>query len=134
MTLLLTGVILILGVWGFFAPRSIGGFVRSWSTIGGMWLAVALRVAFAAALWLAAPLSKTETAFRALAGLVALSAAILPVFGFTRFKNSIDWWLKLPGGWVRLWCVVAIVLGCFVFKSTVRPITISVPENPVEYR
>ena len=53
-------MIVILGLWGFFAPNSVSIFVRSWSTVGGMWLAVALRLGFGAALWLAAPLSRTE--------------------------------------------------------------------------
>lgn len=133
-TLLFTGMIVILGLWGFFAPNSIGLFVRSWSTIGGMWLAVALRVFFATVLWFAAPLSRTETALRVLAGLVAISALVLPIFGFPRFQKMIDYWLKLPGGLVRGWCLVAIALGCFVFWSTARPITITIPENVVEYR
>jgi hypothetical protein len=132
-TLLFTGMIVILGLWGFFAPRSIGVFIRSWSTIGGMWLAVLLRVVFATVLWYAAPLSRTETALRVLSGLVALSALVLPIFGFSRFQDTIEWWLRLPGGLVRIWCIVAIVLGCFVFWSTMRPITIVVPENPVVY-
>ena len=132
--LLFSGMIVILGVWGFFSPRSIGTFVRSWSNIGGMWLAVGLRVVFATVLWFAAPLSRTELALRVLAGVVALSAAVLPIIGLSRFQRSIEWWLKLPGNLVRLWCIVGVAIGCFVFWSTMRPITITVPENPVEYR
>ena len=78
-TLLFTGMIVILGLWGFFAPRSIGEFVRSWSTMGGMWLAVALRLGFATVLWFAAPLSRTEMVLKVLAGLVLASAAVLPI-------------------------------------------------------
>lgn len=133
-TLVFAGMIVILGTWGFFAPRSIGRFVRSWSTIGGMWLAVGLRLVFATVLWFAAPLSRTEILLKGLAGLVLLSAVVLPVFGFRRFQNFIGWWLKLPNGLVRLWCIVGILIGCFVFWSTMRPITIEVPENPIEYR
>ena len=56
-TLGFAGMIVILGLWGFVAPRSIGEFIRSWSTIGGMWLAVALRLVFATVLGFAAPLA-----------------------------------------------------------------------------
>ncbi len=132
-TLGFAGMIVILGLWGFFAPRSIGDFVRSWSTIGGMWLAVGLRLTFAIVLWFAAPLSRTEVVLKLLAGLALISAAVLPIFGFPRFEKLIDRFLSLPNGLVRLWCIVAIVVGCFVFWSTMRPITIVVPENPVEY-
>lgn len=132
-TLLLAGMIVILGLWGFFAPRSIGEFVRSWSTIGGMWVAIGLRLVFAVVLWFAAPLSRTELILKVIAGLAAASAAILLVFGYSRFRGTIEWWLKLPPVAVRTWCLVAIVLGSFVFWSTMRPIKIEVPENPVEY-
>jgi len=132
-TLGFAGMIVILGLWGLAAPRSIGEFVRSWSTIGGMWLAVGLRLAFATVLWFAAPLSRTEMVLQVLAGLVLLSAAVLAIFGFPRFKKFIDWWIGLPNGLVRVWCIVAIVLGCFVFWSTMRPITFVLPENQIEY-
>lgn len=127
------GFIVILGLWGFLAPRSIGVFVRSWSTMGGMWLAVALRASFAIVLWFAAPLSRTEMALKALAGLSGASAVVLPIIGLTRFQKLIDRFLELPNVLVRVWCIVAIVVGCFVFWSTMRPITIVVPENPIEY-
>jgi hypothetical protein len=128
------GMIVILGLWGFFAPNSVSIFVRSWSTVGGMWLAVALRLGFGAALWLAAPLSRTEVPLKVIAGVAAASALVLLVVGFPRFRGLIDSWLKLPSAAVRAWCLVAICLGSFVFWSTMRPIKIEVPENPVEYR
>jgi len=88
-TLGFAGFIVILGLWGFLAPRSISVFVRSWSTMGGMWLAVALRASFAIVLWFAAPLSRTEMALKALAGLSAVSAVVLPIIGLTRFQKLI---------------------------------------------
>ena len=132
-TLLFAGMIVILGLWGFFTPRSIGEFARSWSTIGGLWLAVALRLVFAVVLWFAAPLSRTEMVLKVVSGLAAASAAVLLVFGYSRFRRTIDWWLKLPPAAVRAWCLVAIILGSFVFWSTMRPIKFEVPENPVEF-
>ena len=133
LTLAFSGMIVILGLWGFLAPRSIGEFVRSWSVVGGMWLAVALRLIFAMVLWFAAPLSRTELILKALAGLAAASAVALSIFGFSRFRTTIDWWLKLPPIAVRAWCMVAIATGGFVFWSSMQPITIEIPENQIEY-
>jgi len=133
-TLAFAGMIVILGLWGFFAPRSIAIFVRSWSTVGGMWLAIALRLIFGGALWFAAPLSRTEGALRLIAILAAASAVLIGIVGLPRFRGLIDRWLDLPPIAVRAWCLVAICLGCFVVWSTMRPITFVIPENPVEYR
>lgn len=133
-TLAFAGMIVILGLWGLFAPRSIAIFVRSWSTVGGMWLAIALRVGFGGALWLSAPLSRTELVLKVVAGLAAASAVAIAIVGLPRFRGLIDRWLELPPVAVRAWCLVAICIGGFVFWSTMRPITFIVPENPVEYR
>ena len=131
--LLFSGMIVILGLWGFVFPGSIAAFVRSWSSIGGMWLAVAMRLAFAVVLWFSAPLSRTELVLQGLAVVVAISGAVLPLFGYTRFKAFIDWFANHTTIAMRLWCLVAIGVGGFVFWSVVRPITIPVPEQLIEY-
>ena len=133
-TLAFAGMIVILGLWGFFAPRSIAVFVRSWSSVGGMWLAIALRVMFGGALWFAAPLSRTEFVLKLIAGLAAASAVVIGIIGLPRFSGLIERWLDLPPIAVRAWCLVAIFVGAFVFWSTMRPITFVIPENPVQYR
>lgn len=133
LAMLCSGFVVILGGWGFFAPGSIAAFIRSWSWIGGMWLAVFARLAFAAVLWFAAPLSEAELPLRILAGVIAASGVVLPLFGYTRFKKVIDYWVERPPWAMRLWCMVAIIIGSGVFYSVARPITIPVPENPVEY-
>ena len=134
LTLLFATFIFLLGAWGGFAPRSILGFIESWSSTGGLWLAVLLRVSFGAVLWLAAPLSRTPFPLQVLAVLSAGSGAVLPLFGYTRFKAFIDRWRRLPPLLLRAWCLVAVALGAFVFWSAARPIIITVPEQPVEYR
>ena len=128
------GFVLLLGAWGFFYPRSIVDFIESWSSKGGLWLAVLLRVSFGVVLWFAAPLSRTPEIFEGLGGLVVLSGVVLPLFGYTRFQAFIKWWSELPPGVMRVWCLVAILLGGFVFWSAVRPITFSRPEQPIQYR
>ncbi|MEM9730483.1 MAG: hypothetical protein AAF997_18020 [Myxococcota bacterium] len=126
--------IICLGAWGCFAPRSIVGFIESWSSTGGLWLAVLLRVSFGIVLWFAAPLSRTPTALQVLAVLSALSGVALPLFGYTRFQAFIEWWRKLPAPAVRVWCLFAVALGVFVFESTARRIVITVPAQQIEYR
>ena len=131
--MLCSGFVMILGSWGFFAPGSIAAFIRSWSWIGGMWLAVFARLAFAVVLWFSAPLSKAELVLRILAGIIAASAVVLPLFGYTRFSKVIDYWVELPPWVMRLWCMVAIIIGSAVFYSVARPITLTVPETQIEY-
>ena len=74
-------MIVILGLWGFGAPGSITTSIESWSSTGGLWLAVIMRLGFAAVLWLSAPLSRTELVLQVLAGVIAASGVVLPVFG-----------------------------------------------------
>jgi len=71
---------------------------------------------------------------KVIAGVAAASALVLLVVEFPRSRGLIDSWLKMPSASVRAWCLVAICLGGFVFWSTMRPITIEVPDNPIEYR
>lgn len=123
----------MLGLWGLFAPGSIATFIRSWSSIGGMWLAIGMRLSFAVVLWFSAPLSRTESALQLLAGVIGASAVVLPLFGYTRFKGFIDWWAKLPPMAMRAWCLVAIALGGFTFWSVMRPIKFVIPANRIEY-
>ena len=133
-TLFFALFIIILGVWGFFAPRSIIIFIESWSSKVGLWLAVLLRLTFGAVLWVAAPLSRTPMAFEVAGIVVGMSAIVLPLLGTPRFERFIDWWSKLPAALLRGWCLVAVALGTFVLWSAARPITIEVPENPVQFR
>ncbi len=127
-------LVLLLGAWGVLAPRSIITFIESWSSRGGLWLAVLMRVAFGATLLLASSLSRTPLAFQVLGGLVLASGIALPLFGYTRFRAFIDWWSKLPPTLVRAWGLLAVAFGMFVLWSMAQPITITVPENPIEYR
>lgn len=133
-TLLFALFIIILGAWGVFAPRSIILFIESWSSQGGLWLAILLRLAFAGVLWVAAPLSRTPVAFQVIAVLVGLTAVSLPLFGYTRFERFVTWWSTLPATFLRGWCLVAVVLGGFMLWSAARPIVITVPESYIEIR
>ena len=129
-----TSIIVFMGLWGFFNPRSIVGFIEDWSSIAGLWLAVLLRLSFAAVLWFVAPLSRSPLVLQVLAAVIASSAVVLPLFGYTRFKAFIDWWRKLPSPVMRGWGLVAVALGCFVFWSIARPIRITLPEQQIEIR
>ncbi|MEM7435819.1 MAG: hypothetical protein AAF436_11755 [Myxococcota bacterium] len=126
--------IMILGGWGVFAPRSIIAFIESWSTKLGLWLAVVLRLSFAVVLWVVAPLSRTPELLQALAVLSGGSGLLLPLLGLPRFKRFVGAWGGLPTPVLRLWCLVAVALGVFVFWSTARPIVIRVPDPAAEVR
>ena len=120
-TLAFGALIFFMGAWGLLGPRSIVRFIESWSSQGGLWLAVLMRLAFGAVLWFSAPLSRTPELFEGLGSLVVLSGVVLPLFGYTRFHGFIEWWAKLPIALLRLWCLVAVAFGVFVIWSVARP-------------
>jgi len=48
-------------------------------------------------------------------GLLLISSGVaLPVVGFERIKKWSAWWLEKPGGAIRGWSLLAILLGALL--------------------
>ena len=109
--------IFVMGVWGVFAPGSIFAFISGWSSKSGFWLAVLLRLCFGLALWFAAPDTRLPVALRALGALAIVSAATLPLIGYTRFERVITWWTNQSHFVMRLWSLLATAIGGVVLWS-----------------
>jgi hypothetical protein len=109
--------IFVMGVWGVFAPGSIFAFISGWSSKSGFWLAVLLRLCFGLALWFAAPDTRLPAVLRALGALAIVSAATLPLIGYTRFERVITWWTNQSHFVMRLWSLLATAIGGVVLWS-----------------
>ena len=109
--------VFVMGAWGVFAPGSIFAFISGWSSKTGFWLAVLLRLCFGLALWFAAPDTKLPIFLRALGALAIVSAALLPLIGYDRFKRFIEWWTQRSELAMRAWSLLALGIGGVVLWS-----------------
>jgi len=110
-------LILALGGYGLVSPRAIIALVRRFQSGGGAWLAFAIRLVFAIALWFAAPSSATPSAFRVLAAVALLGAVALPAMGPDRFHRFVEWWSRQSASAIRAWLLAAVAFGLFTLWS-----------------
>lgn len=111
--------ILVVGGLGLASPEALMSFVRRWQTPAGIWVAAGFRIAFGAAVWLAAPLSRAPVVLQLLAGVSVMSGIALPVLGLSRFAAIVSWWERRPAAFKRLWPGVACVFGGFLLWSVI---------------
>jgi len=109
--------VFVMGAWGVFAPGSIFAFISGWSSKTGFWLAVLLRLSFGLALWFAAPDTRFPILLRALGALAIVMAATSPVIGYVRFKPVIEWWTYRSHFVMRMWSLLAVLIGGVVLWS-----------------
>ena len=112
-------LIVLLSGYGLISPRGVIGIVRRFQAGPGVWAGFAIRLVFAVALWLAAPLSATPSAFRVLAVIAFLGAVALPLMGSTRFDIFVRWWSEQPAWFLRIWLLLALAFGLFTLWSSV---------------
>jgi hypothetical protein len=111
---LLGALTLLIGVWGVLAPGRIKAFVAGFSSAGGLWSAVAIRIVLGFALWFAAPASRAPLLLQIIGALALIAAVVLPFIGVERFKALIDWWTKLSPTAVRFNCLFAVAFGAAI--------------------
>jgi len=112
-------LIVAISVYGLISPPGVIGFVRRFQAGPGVWAGFAIRLVFAVALWQAAPLSATPSAFRVLAVIAFLGAVAFPLMGSTRFNIFVEWWVEQPAWFLRVWLLVALVFGLFTLLSSI---------------
>ena len=111
-------LIVAIGVYGLISPPGVIGFIRRFQAGPGVWAGFAIRLVFAVALWQAAPLSATPSAFRVLAVIAFLGAVALPLMGSTRFAIFVEWWAEQPTWLLRIWLLLALAFGLFILRSS----------------
>lgn len=111
----LLGVLtLLIGVWGILAPSRMKSFVAGFSSFGGLWFAVVIRLVFGLALWFAAPASRAPLFLQIVGALALIAAVVLPFVGLDRFKALIDWWTNLSTTVIRLNCLFPTAFGAAI--------------------
>jgi hypothetical protein len=112
-------LIVAISGYGLVSPPGVIAVVRWFQAGPGVWAGFVIRLVFAVALWLGAPLSATPSAFRVLAVVAFLGAVALPLMGSTRFDIFVEWWVEQPAWLLRVWFLVALAFGLFALWSSV---------------
>lgn len=112
-------LILVVGALGLASPEALMSFVRRWQTPAGIWAAAGFRIAFGAAVWLAASASRVPLVLQILAAVSVMSGMALPVLGLSRLAVIVSWWERRPAGVKRLWAGVACAFGGFLLWSVI---------------
>jgi hypothetical protein len=108
--------IVLMGLTLLIAPAKLVGVVTTlFDGKAGLWVAVGLRLVIGVLLVLTAPQSRFPFVFW-LIGLIAIVAAVVAVvMGQDRIRNFVMWWVRKPPTFLRLWSLIAIAFGAFIF-------------------
>ena len=108
----------VLSAYGVILPHRIISLVRGNMSRGrGLWIAVGVRLVFAALLWFTAPVSQTPSLFKVLAAVLFLSAVGHQMVGRPRLKKFIESLAAWPLWAIRLPCILGVLLGGFLLWS-----------------
>ncbi|MEM7411966.1 MAG: hypothetical protein AAF430_17180 [Myxococcota bacterium] len=114
---LFCAVVVAMGAVGLFAPARIVAFARRFQSQQGLYLAAAIRLAFGGALVLVAPEARLPNVVFGLGVFLIAAGVITPFFGPDRFGRILDWWAGRSEGWIRAWCVFALLFGLAVARA-----------------
>lgn len=117
LALLIGLVVTAVGVVGIVVPDALIVFGRHAATPVGLYLVAVVRVGIGLVLVRAARAARTPTALRVLGGIIFISGLITPFFGADRARAVLDWWSAHGSAFLRLWSVVAVVLGLFIMYA-----------------
>ena len=100
---------------GVVAPHWLIRVVRdAWQTRQAMTMAVLARVFLGLVLILAAPGTRYPGALRIIGSLGLVAAVGLPVIGWARIDNLLEWFQRRPVWLVRLWTLFGVAVGGFI--------------------
>lgn len=112
------GLIMLFGLWGVAQPQPLLNLVaRVWSNPQGIYLAIAVRLAFGLALMLAATTSRYPAFISGLGLFVIVAGLSVPFFGEHRILMIVQWWKARPPWVIRLWALAAALLGALVLYA-----------------
>jgi hypothetical protein len=113
----LGALVMCFGAWAMVQPFSLTQIADLFLTRGGLWAAVALRVAFGVLLWMSAPASRMPRTLRVLGALFVLGGLALPVVGLERMQGIAEWGAVQDGSVLRVVALMAVGLGTFIVWS-----------------
>lgn len=115
---ILSAAMVVFSMYGVLLPHRLIRIARDSMAGGfGLWLAVAVRLLFAALLWFAAPVSHTPAVLKVLAALLLLTAIVLPIAGQPRLMRFIAFLASRPPWAIRGLCLPGVALGGFLLWS-----------------
>ena len=112
-----------IGLWGISAPAGLVALTERFLKGQGLWIAVAIRIGLAIALWFAAPNSYTPGVFRFFAAVAFFAALVLPVLGQAFLDSFVGWWTSQPGWLIRMTCLCVVTFGAFLAWSAAGGLT-----------
>ena len=117
--LVLSLFVAALGALGVVSPTRLVSLVRYFQTPAGLYVAAALRVVLGVALFFSAPTSRAPEFMRILGVVIIVAGLITPLFGLTRFRRLIDWWLARGPALLRAWAAFAFGFGLLLAYALV---------------
>ena len=114
-------LIVVSSAFTIIFPSNILSFAAEFLTDpGGIWWAAAMRLVLAALLWFSAPVSRTPTAFRVLAGVLLFVAVAIPIVGSEQLISLINWFASQSLWFVRALSGLGVGFGAFILWSVSR--------------
>ena len=107
-------LIVALGFLGLFWPPRFIDFVRRLTTLQGFYILAVLRIAFGAAVVMAAPASRAPTFLEVLGIVLIVSGVVTPFFTHTRYRKVIEWWSAGGTLYIRIWAGCALLFALLV--------------------
>lgn len=112
------GVLVVcIGAWVLVDPQQLPAYATRFVDPTGLWIAVGMRLAVGALLWITAPASRTPAVLRVLGVLFVLSGLALAVLGLERLQGIVDWGSGLDDMAFRGVALVAALVGAFLVWS-----------------
>ena len=108
-------LICIASIVGLVAPHWLLRKVRdAWQSRQAMVFAVIIRIFLGVTLILAAPGTRYPVAMRIIGSLGLVAALGLPVIGWARIDNLLEWFQRRPAWVTRLWTLFGVTAGGFI--------------------
>ena len=108
----LVGALLaLLGLAVIIAPSSLKRILGSLMESDRFYLIAILRIVIGVLLLIAAGQTRSPTLVYIVGGLMILAGLLIPIMGKTRIQALAGWWMKKSDSILRLWGLMAFLLG-----------------------
>ena len=114
-------LVVAIGALGLFWPPRFIDLVRRLTSLQGFYILAVLRIAFGAAVVLAAPASRAPTFLEVLGIVLIVSGIVTPFFTHTRYRKVIEWWSAGGTLYVRVWAGCAMVFALVLAWAIIPP-------------
>jgi len=107
-------------IWGIVAPQyMVEKIVEFWNQPAGLWLAIGVRIVVGVLFILGAAETRYPTFFQVFGVLILVAAAAIPIVGKERLTRLIIWFSGMPKAVIRLFLILGLTFGLFIFYAVV---------------